>query len=456
MNNKLDKKQYVFLASLLFGLFFGAGNLIFPALMGQMAGDHTFSASLGFILTGVGLPLLGIIALSLSRSEGLYDLGCKVSKPYSLFFTCLLYLTIGPFFAIPRTATVSYTVGVIPSLHKDSPLLLVVFSACFFSAVLWFALRPSNILTWVGKILNPLFLLFLAVLLGLCFLNPMGSASAAQASGDYVGHSFFTGFLEGYNTMDALASLAFGIIIINAVRDLGVKDPKQVAKSTALSGVFCALLMAAIYLGLAYAGAQSRGIFAIQPDGGTLLNKIATHYLGSVGAVFLAITITVACLKTAVGLVTACSTTFGEIFPNKLSYNAWAVIFTIISFGFANFGLVKIIAYSVPVLMFLYPLTIAIILVSIVGGMFNYSKVVYRWTIGFTMIAALFDGVKSLPAETVSALHLGGVIKAVGGFLPFSSIGMDWVVPALVGFVIGLAFYKFSSSEPQEPVEAIA
>ncbi len=441
MDKKLVGKEYIFVASLLFGLFFGAGNLIFPALMGQLAGGHVGYAALGFIATGVGLPLLGIIAISLSRSEGLYELGCKISKPYSMFFTCTLYLTIGPFFAIPRTATVSYTVGVIPAIHTDSPLALGIFSALFFLAVLWFSLRPSNILTWVGKILNPIFLAFLVLLLILAFIDPMGSAKSFEPSGDYAAHSFFTGFLEGYNTMDALASLAFGILIIQAVRDLGVKEPRNVAKSTAIAGVFCAILMAAIYFALALVGAQSRGVFDIQPDGGTLLNKIATHYLGSVGAIFFAITITVACMKTAVGLVTACATTFGEIFPNKLSYKNWAILFTLVSFGFANVGLIKIIAFSIPVLMLLYPLTIAIILVSIVGGLFNYSTTVYRWTIAFTMIPAIFDGLRTLPKGVIDTLNLNGFIASVGNILPFSDIGMGWLVPSCIGFSIGLIIY---------------
>lgn len=441
MDKKLDKRQYIFLASLLFGMFFGAGNLIFPGLMGQMAGAKTGSAALGFIVTGVGLPILGIIAMGVSRSEGLYDLGCKVSKPYSMFFTCLLYLTIGPFFAIPRTATVSYTVGVVPAIKGDSATSLIIFSACFFGAVLWFSLRPSKILTWIGKILNPIFLAFMAVLLIMAFVTPMGAISSAAPTGNYVDHSFFTGFLEGYNTMDALASLAFGIIIIQAVRDLGVKEPKNVAKVTAISGLFCAILMAAIYLALAVAGAQSRGIFEVFPDGGTLLNKIADHYFGNAGAVFLAITITVACLKTAIGLVTACSTTFGELFPKRLSYKAWVVVFTLVSFGFANFGLNNIISYSIPVLMLLYPLTIVIILLSIFGGAFNYSSTVYKWTIAFTMVPAVFDGVKSLPAGAISSLHLEGFISTLGSILPFSDVGMDWVVPAVIGLVIGLVFY---------------
>ena len=421
MNKQLKTKEYVYLSSMLFGLFFGAGNLIFPGLMGQMAGSKVGAATLGFVITACGLPLLGIAAIGLSRSEGLFELGCKVSRKYSMFFTVLLYLTIGPFFAIPRTATVSYSVGIVP-IAGDSHTAILIFSLAFFAVAMWFSLRPSKILTWVGKVLNPIFLVFLAILLVAAFMHPMGHISDAAPVGKYAANSFFSGFLEGYNTMDALASLAFGIIVIDAVRNLGVNDPKEVAKSTVFAGIFSALAMAVIYFALATAGAQSRGGFEVFPDGGMFLNRLSDHYLGSVGAAVMAITITVACLKTSIGLITACSTTFGEIFPNKMSYNKWVVLFTLVSFGFANFGLGNIIAYSIPVLMFLYPLTIVIILLSIFGSSFGYDRRVYSWTLGFTMVPAIFDGLKTLPAAAVSALHLSGVNAFAASVLPLSLI----------------------------------
>lgn len=404
---------------------------------------------MGFILTGCGLPLLGLVAIALSRSEGLYDLGCKVSKPYSMFFTLLLYLTIGPFFAIPRTATVSYTVGIVPAVGKDTGLALLVFSVIFFSAALWFSLRPSKIMLWVGKLLNPIFLVFLALLLIMAFTNPIGSVSSAAATGEYAKHSFFSGFIQGYNTMDALASLAFGIIVINSVRNLGVSKPKNIARYTVYAGIFAAVLMALIYAFLAIAGAQSRGSFPVFENGGIFLNKLSSHYFGTAGAVIMAITITVACLKTCIGLITACAETFGKLFPGKLSYRSWVFIFTLVSFTFANFGLEKIISYSVPMLMLLYPLTIVIILLSIFGGFFDYSSIVYKWTIGFTMISAVADGLKSLPEPVVNSLHLGKVNSFMSSLLPFSDIGMDWIIPALIGFGIGMISLRLSSPKTQ-------
>ena len=159
MKKRLSAREYVLVASMLFGLFFGAGNLIFPVYMGQMAGHRVWSAIPGFLITGVGLPLMAVAALGISRSNGLYDLSSKVSKPYGMFFTCLLYLTIGPFFAIPRCATTSFTVGLEHLLPESSAgTWLLIFSLVFFAAALWFSLRPGKILTWVGKLLNPTFL----------------------------------------------------------------------------------------------------------------------------------------------------------------------------------------------------------------------------------------------------------------------------------------------------------
>ena len=165
MKRKLTAKEYTYVASMLFGLFFGAGNLIFPVHLGQMAGSNVWQAILGLLITGVGLPLLGVAALGISRSNGLFDLSSKVNRPYAMFFTCALYLTIGPFFAIPRCATTSFTVGLEQVLPQNgsNTLYLLLFSVAFFAAALFFALRPGKILTWVGKILNPCFLVFLGI-----------------------------------------------------------------------------------------------------------------------------------------------------------------------------------------------------------------------------------------------------------------------------------------------------
>lgn len=435
---KLTLRQLLTVATMLFGLFFGAGNLIFPASVGQLAGRSLWWASAGLLITGVGLPLLGVAALGISRKEGLFDLSSRVGRGYGFFFTCLLYLTIGPFFAIPRCATVSYTVGIQQLLPQGGALALGIFSLVFFAAVLFFSLRPGEILTWVGKVLTPLFLCFLAVLILRALTSPLGDVSTVEPSGSYAANAFTAGVLEGYNTMDALASLAFGIIVVNAIRGLGVKEPAAVAKSTVLAGVFSSLFMGLIYVLVIVMGAQSRGLFPVSANGGEALSLIAGHYFGGVGALILAATVTLACLKTAVGLITSCSETFVQLFPAGPSYRIWAVGFCAISFLIANPGLNAILSYSTPVLMFLYPLSIVLILLTLGGGFFGNDRGVLRWTIGFTMAASVIDLLRTLPESPRALLHLEPLVTFAETYLPLCQLGFGWVCPALAGLLLGL------------------
>ena len=439
---KLTLRQLLAVASMLFGMFFGAGNLIFPASMGQLAGSRIWLAGAGLLITGVGLPLLGVAALGVSRADGLLALSSRVGRRYGLFFTCVLYLTIGPFFAIPRCATVSYAVGVQQMLPGMGPRLgLALFTLLFFGAVLFFSLRPGELLTWIGKVLNPLFLCFLAVLVVRALASPLGAVSAAEPLGAYGSNAFAAGFLEGYNTMDALAGLAFGIIVVDAIRRLGVTEPARIAKSTVAAGVFSALLMALIYLLVAVMAAQSRGLFEPAANGGEALAQIARHYFGSAGTLILAATVTVACLKTAVGLVTSCGETFVQIFPNGPGYRVWTVGFCVFSFSIANLGLDAILAWTAPVLMFLYPLSIVLILLTLGGGLFGNDRRVLAWTVGFTVPAAVLDLVCALPRGSAAANVLAPV-AGLARWLPLADKGFGWVLPALAGFLLGLVLAK--------------
>ena len=439
---KLTFKEILIVASMLFGMFFGAGNLIFPVSMGQMAGNQIWAASAGFLITGVGLPLLGVAALGISRENGLLGLSSRVGKGYGLFFTSALYLTIGPFFAIPRCATVSYTVGIEQLLPGTGRAPLAIFSLLFFGAVLFFSLRPGEILTWIGKVLNPLFLCFLAVLIFRGLTAPAGEIAKIAPSGAYAGQAFSTGLLEGYNTMDALAGLAFGIVVVEAIRGLGVSEPAEVAKNTVYAGIFSSILMAVIYILVTVLGAQSRGVMETAANGGEALARIAEYYFGSAGAFVLAAIVTVACLKTAVGLITSCGETFSSLVPGGPSYSVWAAGFCVLSFLIANLGLDTILAYSAPVLMFLYPLAITLILLGIFGNAFGHSRYVYGFVTGFTLFAAVFDFFGALPEYAIKLLHIGGVLEIAQRTLPFSSYGLGWIVPAAIGLLIGFFVYK--------------
>lgn len=442
MKRKLTARETLAVASMLFGLFFGAGNLIFPVHMGQAAGSNSIAAVLGFIMTGVGLPLLGVAAMGLSRSESLVDLAGQVSRGYGIFFTVMLYLTIGPCFAIPRCATTSFTVGLEPLLAEGSQgLWLLGFSLVFFLLVLCFSLRPNGILTWVGKVINPIFLVFLSTLLIASLVSPMAKVSQISPEGSYENAAFFTGFLEGYNTMDTLAALAFGITVIQVIRQLGVTKPEDLASNTCLSGFFSCLLMAIIYALITWMGAQSRGIFATSANGGIALADIAHHYFGRAGQLILAATVTLACLKTSIGLVTSCAETFSLLFP-KCSYRTWTVLFSLFPLVVSNLGLTTIISFSLPVLMFLYPLSITLILLTLGGKLFGRDRRIFISVTVFTLLAACLDMLNAMPEAAKLTLHITGLLSLAERFLPLFTIGLGWLLPAVVGLIVGLILKK--------------
>ena len=439
---KLTIKEYLLLGSMLFGMFFGAGNLIFPVYMGQLSGANSIPAIIGFCMTGVGLPLLGIAAIGISKSEGLFDASKKVSTWFSYFFTVILYLSIGPLFAIPRTATVSFTTGITPFITAGQTQLgLFIYTLIFFALVLLFSLRPSKIMTWIGKYINSIFLVLLFCLLALSFIKPIGSFTSVQPTDGYISQPFFTGLLEGYNTMDALASLAFAIVLINAIKEFHIKDAKEIAKITLKSGVIAVALMALIYFGLTILGAQSVLLQGASENGGVALAILAKHYYGSVGNVLLAGIMIFACLKTAIGLVTSCAETFVEVFPKTVSYRIYAIGFTLISFLLSNFGLDRILKYSLPALLFLYPITIVFVLLLLVGSFVGGNKIIYQSTIIATIIGAFMDTFSKPSYTFMHSAFTDGVVNLYQK-LPMYEIGFAWVIFTAIGLIIGFVLSK--------------
>lgn len=422
---------------MLFGLFFGAGNLIFPIQLGQLAGEHFWPALIGFLVTAIGLPLMGILAIGLTGSNGLRDLASRVHPAFGLVFSVALYLTIGPFFAIPRTATVPFSVGFEPFIAKEHvTLFLALFSVVFFAIVYYFSLNPAKIMDYIGKYLTPAFLIFLFVLIITSIVKPMGDFQGAV--GDYIDHSFITGFKEGYNTLDALASLAFGIVVINAIKQQGITDKKQIASATWKAGLFAILLMGVIYGFITYMGATSVSAVGSFENGALIFAAVADHYFGAFGAVLLAIIIVLACLKTSIGLITSCSEFFHDVYP-RISYKWYVFILCIVSFTIANFGLNNIITYAVPVLMFLYPLAIVLIILALLSPLFKSRRPVFATAMFFTFFISIIDGynalVSSLPDWKVSFLQ--SIATFYADTLPFYNLGLGWIVPAIIGASIG-------------------
>ncbi|QPQ31490.1 branched-chain amino acid transport system II carrier protein [Lysinibacillus sp. JNUCC 51] len=440
MQQKIPFSTYAVIGTMLFGLYFGAGNLIFPIQLGQLAGTNFWFGLIGFLVTAIGLPFLGILAIGLSGSNGLRDLASRVHPLFGVIFSLALYLTIGPFFAIPRTATVPFVVGFEPYIQAEhTTLLLALFSFVFFAIVFYFSLNPAKIMDYIGKYLTPAFLIVLFILIIISIVKPMGHFQ--QPIGDYVDSAFMTGFKEGYNTMDALASLAFGIVVINAIKSAGISDRKEIAKATWKSGIFAMALMTLIYGLITYMGASSIDAVGTFDNGGLIFAAVADHYFGSYGAILLAVIIVLACLKTSIGLITSCSEFFHEVFP-KISYKWFVFLLCIVSFTIANFGLTNIIKFAIPVLMFLYPIAIVLILLALCSSLFKNKQPVYAIAMIFTIFISVIDGYKALVASipTAKLSIFDAIEKAYSNFLPFYDMGLGWILPALIGAFIGCLF----------------
>ncbi|MGK9325064.1 branched-chain amino acid transport system II carrier protein, partial [Melissococcus plutonius] len=275
------------------------------------------------------------------------------------------------------------------------------------------------------------------ILLILAFIHPLGNISSAPIGDAYSTSAFFKGFTDGYNTLDALGSFMLAVVIISTIRGMGVTEPKDIAKDTIKSGIITVILMGVIYTLLAYVGTMSVGHFAVSSNGGIALTQIATHYLGNGGLILLAIIVILACLKTAIGLITACSETFMKLFPN-ISYKFFILSISIFACLFANVGLTNIIQFSLPVLMFLYPLTITLMLLALFGSLFNNRKEVYQITTLFTFFAAFLDMLNNSPAIIRESRLVVPILEMAEKYLPLFSIGMGWATPAAFGFILGI------------------
>ncbi|GAA1386195.1 branched-chain amino acid transport system II carrier protein [Peribacillus frigoritolerans] len=433
MPTKVPFSFIVVIGLMLFALFFGAGNLIFPPMLGQSAGINIWSANAGFLITGVGLPLLGVLALGFSGKDDLQSLASRVHPVFGIVFTTVLYLAIGPLFALPRSGNVSFEIGVKPFLSENSgstPLL--IFTLIFFSITCLFSINPARVVGIVGKILTPIKITFIGILVVVAFKHPIGDFQAPIKN--YSVQPFFNGFREGYLTMDTLASFVFGIIIINAIKEKGAKTKKQIMVVCAKATGIAAFFLATMYSALSYMGASSVEKLGHLDNGGTILAKVSDYYFGAYGGILLGLMITVACLTTSVGLVTSCSSFFHKLFP-KVSYKTIAISLSIFSAIVANIGLTQLIAVSIPLLTAIYPLAIVLIFLTFFHSLFKGKAEVYQGSLLLTFIISLFDGLNR------AGIRFSSINNFFHEILPLYDVGLGWIIPAIVGGFIG-----FSSS----------
>ncbi|API91887.1 MULTISPECIES: branched-chain amino acid transport system II carrier protein [unclassified Virgibacillus] len=423
------KKDTFIIGFMLFALFFGAGNLIYPPVLGVASGTSFFPAIAGFVITGIGIPILAVTAISYVKNDA-RELGNDVHPLFGLIFTCLVYLAIGPFFGIPRAATVGYEMSIEPLLNETTPWSLWLFTSIFFLAVLLVSLNPSKMVDRIGQLLTPILLLSIAALViggFILFDQPLSSASE-----DYAQTPFFTGFIEGYLTMDAIAALAFGIIVVQTFKERGLSTKGEIIKATLKAGAVAGVGLATVYTTMGWISAKMPNGDTFT-NGGEILSQAATQIFGTSGTLLLGIIVTLACFTTSVGLVVAASHFFSKISP--LSYKWLTAIITLASFIIANQGLNTIIRFSVPVLVFLYPIAIVLIILTFMRSMFKNKQAVYRGAILFTSIVSLYDGLQELGVQMP-------VASEYMALLPFSNIGLGWLFPAVIGSLIGWALSK--------------
>lgn len=431
-SKNLSGRAYIAIGLMLFALFFGAGNLIFPASLGQQAGSMTPYAVIGFILTGVGLPLLGILAVAKTGVRNVEELSGRVHPLYGLIYSVILYLIIGPIFATPRTGTVSYEIALRPFLGDTPPVWAEpIFLVAFFAISLFIAIRPSKLVDRIGKVLTPILLLVILILIVASLLHPLGGYGQAIDKYATVGAAVGNGFLDGYNTMDALASLVFSVLVVDFVKMAGAKTPGEITGSTMKAGGVAALGLAFVYIFVANLGATSVEALGILDTGAPVLAKSADILLGSAGAIILAVIVLLACFTTSIGLITCCAQYFSSLY-SKISYQMYAFIMALVSLGISMYGLKTIILAAIPLLMLIYPITIVLIFLAIGNGLFGNRRCVYVWTLGLTTIYGI---VSALEAAKVSPSFIEGAFKA---YVPLHGIGMGWILFAVAGLIIGL------------------
>lgn len=429
--NSIAFREIIAIGLMLFALFFGAGNMIFPPFLGQQAGTNVLPAIIGFLITGVGLPLLGVMAIA--KSGDLETLSKRVHPLFGILFPFILYLAIGPFFGIPRTGTVAYEISVTPFLSESlvsSRAPLILYSIVFFGITAWLSLNPTKLVDRIGKLLTPALLIIITILVVKSFITPLGELTSP--TGAYKQTAFFKGFIEGYLTLDALAALVFGIVVIGSIREKGITNPSTITKACITAGAIAAAGLALVYLSLSYIGATSFEAIGSKENGASLLSDAATYLFGSTGLFILGLAITLACLTTSIGLVSACAKYFSKFFP-RLSYRSLVFILSIFSLIISNVGLTQLITISLPVLIMIYPIAIVLILLSYFHNLFNGFSLVYIFALIPTGIISLLDGLKMLGIEFTPLLNILSLI-------PLYSEGIVWAVPALIGAIIGYIF----------------
>ncbi|MBL1376925.1 branched-chain amino acid transport system II carrier protein [Zobellella sp. CGMCC 1.18722] len=428
VNRSLSTFDIMGLGFMTFAFFLGAGNIIFPPLAGYLAGENLTSAMFGFLITAVGLPLAGLVAAALAGG-GLPTMGRYLPPLVVTVMACAIFIIIGPAFAAPRTGLVAFEMGIRPFLDNPGQASLTLYTLVFFGVALLLSLSQGRLLEAVGKLLTPVLLVLLVVLAIAVFVNPQGSQPEVAEA--YLSQPFVKGFIEGYNTMDTFASLLFAILILDVLRKKGVTDAKAQSRYLTLAALIAAAGLGFVYVSLFILGGTSLGVVESASNGGEIISAYVLALFGTPGLWILAGIVTLACLTTAVGLISSCADYFHNL-TGKGSYRRWVVLIALACMLVANVGLNTLISLSIPILVALYPVAIALVLATYLRPLMKSPVFAFRLIIAVSFVFGLLDGMQA-----------AGLNMSLFGFLPLFGVGMAWVLPtavaALAGLVIGKA-----------------
>lgn len=422
--DKSGKKKFgadsIVVGFALFSMFFGAGNVIFPPYLGFGAGTQWVNGFLFYFIADIGLALFALFTLL--KVGGSENITGRIGSVASNILMSAIILCIGPMVAIPRTAATTFEMSVAPLISGVSP---VIFSVAFFIVVLLLSIRQSAVIDVVGKVLTPALLIGLLVLIIKGIISPLGSIVNPHVDSSFV---IVNGIKSGYQTMDVLAALAFGIIILKSAQEKGYSDARESSKMIRAAAVIAGVLLLIVYFGLTYLGATSASLFSLDISRAELVIGIVERLLGKVGLVIFAVVVALACMTTAVALVSSAASFFEKLTKGRLSYAALVIIICVSSAVISNLGLDRIVAVASPILDIVYPPTLVLIALSWFGD--RLSRGVYRWAVIGALIASI-----------LSTLSLYGVSVPIVNTLPLASLGLGWIVPA-AGF--GIVAYVIS------------
>ena len=408
----------------LFAIFFGAGNLIFPPYLGVTAGENWGIATLAFLISD---PLLSIIAVMVVAALGgsALNVGRRVHPLFASALAAICVLLIGPIFAVPRTGASTHEIFV-QSYFPSAPQWIT--SLVFFGIVLWITYKENSVMDAIGKYLTPILLLILFLIFVGAVLQPNASFAATDRTG-----LFAQGFKEGYQTMDVLGAPLLAGVVMKDITRRGYLNKKDQFRMMFGVGIVAFILLALVYSTLAYSGASMSTVIDSTAQRAAMLTTIVKNLLGSWGQLAMGLAVCFACLTTAIGLTTTCGQYFEEVSKGKISYKKTILVTVAVEFIISLVGVDSLINLAVPVLTFIFPIMIALILFS------AFDKYVpYDWTYLGAVVGAgivgLVQGINTL-SQLLGGNLLGDAVKLIGTF-PLATYGLEWIVPTFVGALI--------------------